>query len=280
MRITNAALTAHLEQNVRTLATCWLIELSDGTIEAYTSHDTDLTFAGHTFVKQGISQTNTTSKITIETDNLELHGLLEPESSFATVNSRKYDDARVRVFEVNYMDLPSEITATSVLWVKTGILGDAFYEKGKWILEARGFKQLLKQTTGNKTTRLCRAEFGDHNCRADLTQFSKTGVVQTFTDRSIVTNISGLTSNEAKQGKIEFTESGIAYDVSGSSGGTFVLTEEIDFNPVGLEVLVTFGCNKWLDDCNKYNNIENFYGEPFIPTEDEWAAGYFTTIVG
>ncbi|QJI53360.1 hypothetical protein vBAcoSR7M_38 [Alteromonas phage vB_AcoS-R7M] len=280
MRKVDAALETHLALSVRTMAACWLIEMVDGTYEAYTSHDTDLTFGGYTFVRRGVSQTNTSSKMEIETDNLELHGIIDPLASFATVNSRKYDDARVKVFEVDYTNLPDQITTSSVLWIKIGVIGDAFYERGKWVMEARGFKQLLKQTTGNKTSRLCRAEFGDENCRADLTLYSHAGVVTAYSGKTLVTDITAMEANAAKQGKVTFTANDVAYDIVSSTGGSINLIEDVDFDPVGMSVLVVQGCNKWLDDCEKYTNAVNYYGEPYVPTEDEWAAGYFSTIIG
>lgn len=268
----------HLRETVKTMATCWRITRVDGQVEAYTTHDLDLKFAGNTYLSSGLSQTDTKSKMIMETDNLEVHGLLDTSSSFANIGSRVYDGSRVEVFSVNYRDLPDEITKTSVLWIKKGVGGDLFYEKGKWILEVRGFKQILKQRTGSKTSRLCKAEFGDSNCRANLNLYSHSGVVTSYDGKTLITNITGLATGDAKQGKVTFDDLGVSFDVVENSGGTLVLPEEIGFNPIARSITVIQGCNKWVDDCNRYNNILNFYGEPHVPSEDQWAAGYFDTI--
>lgn len=272
-------LAQHLAQDVTTLATCWRISRKDGVVETYTTHDGDLTFAGNTYISSGLSQTNTKAKMSLEIDNLEVHGLVNNvESSFANVGSRVYDESRVEVFRVNYKDLPNEITTTSVLWVKKGVGGDLFYEKGKWVLEVRGFKQILKQRTGSKTSRLCKAEFGDSNCRADLNLYSHSGTVTTHSSKTLMTNISTLPTGGAQQGKVVFDATGVVFDIVNNSGGTLVLPEELGFDPDGMEVTVVQGCNKWLDDCSAYNNLINFYGEPHVPSEDSWAAGYFETV--
>lgn len=278
MMFLDKALKTHLKQDVLTLATCWKITRVDGAVECYTDHDIDLAFAGNTYVSSGISQTTSSQGMTVRTNNLEVHGLIASTSPVSAVASKFYDGAIVEVFQVNYKELPATVTKTSVLWIKSGVAGDIELKKGKWVIEVLDFMSALKQKIGEKTSRLCRAEFGDKNCRADLGLYSKTGTVTSASGKVISTDILGLGSNAAKEGKMTF-ENGVEFDIASSASGKLVLVEQPAFDSTGMDITVVFGCNHWITDCKHYNNMENYYGEPNMPTEDKWAAGFFETVI-
>lgn len=279
MRLLDNALQTALASSVTNLATCWRITPADGQVIGFTTHDTDIVIDGVTYQSSGVSETRATSATVMEIDNIELHGLIDAnDAAAAQIFSKTYDGAQVDVFQVDYANPPAAITVSSVLWVRTGVMGDIDLERGKWVIEVRSLLDYLAQPVGLKTSRLCRAEFGDSNCRADLTNYRKTGAVTEQSGKSLTVNITGLQSGDLDNGKIEFTNKGIAFDIESNSGARLTLTEAIEFNAVGESVRVTYGCNKWLDDCEKYNNVVNFYGEPYVPDADEWAAGYFSTV--
>lgn len=278
MRQVDSALAVALSLPVTNLATCWRITANDGEQAGLTTHDVDIVIDGVTYRSSGVSETGATSTTNAEVDNIDLHGLIDNNDiASAQIFSKKYDAARVDVFQVDYTNPPATITASSVLWIKTGVVGDIDLENGRWAVEARSLLDLLTQTTTLKTSRLCRADFGDSNCRANLTLYQKTGVVVSISGRSILTDIT-LNSGDMANGKITFSARGVSFDVLDNSGGRLTLAENVEFDPVGASVTVTFGCNKWLDDCAKYNNVANFYGEPYVPDSDDWAAGYFNTV--
>lgn len=268
-----------LASGVTTFATCWRLTKISGEKQCFTSFDTDLVIEGDTFVSSGVSQTTVKSFISMESNTIDLYGLVE-SVSVDNVYNEEYDQAIVEVFNVDYTNIPAKLTDTNVLWLKRGIVGELFYDDNTWVIEVRGFKDQLKQRTGAKTSRLCKAEFGDNKCRADLSLYSHVGNVVSYKDKVLVTDITTLPDGKAKQGVVKFNTLGYSYDVVASSGGTLTLMNPISFDPVGLEVKVIQGCNKWLDDCQSYNNILNYQGEPHVPSEDEWAAGYFDTIRG
>lgn len=278
MRILDPELQAHIDQSITTLATCWMIILRDSTIQGFTSHDQDLTFAGITFRSSGVSQTDVSSRMGIGTDNLEVHGLFNAEP-IESINSKQYDSAEVNIFEVNYNALPTAITSSSVLWIKSGIVGDVFLKQGSWVLEIRGYMQMLKQEIGVKTSALCRAEFGDADCRADLEQFKKIGTVVSIDRRIIITDISGLDPNDMRSGRLDVISKKISFDIVSSNENVFILSETPILDITGMSISATMGCNKSLQDCDRrFNNVANYFGEPYVPTSDEWAAGFNKTV--
>lgn len=279
MRQVDDSLAAHLSLPVTNLTTCWRITPADGQTIGFTVHDENLIIDGVTYVSSGLSETRATNTTTMEVDNIEVHGLISSnDAAAAQLFSKAYDGAQVDVFQVDFTNPPTSITPSSVLWVRTGVLGDVDLSRGKWVIEVRGLLDYLTQSIGLKTSRLCRADFGDSNCRADLGQYRKTGTVTAYSGKSITVDVLGLQTGDLANGKLEFTNKGVAFDIENNSGTRLTLTEVIEFNPVGEAIRVTYGCNKWLDDCSKYNNVVNFYGEPYVPDVDDWAAGYFNTV--
>lgn len=270
-------LRAHLIETVTTLATCWRVTRSDGVVVGFTSHDTAITAGGVVFKPSGVSQTDTTASMSLDVDTTEVHGLIDDDDTPEQVLAKLYDGARVDVFELNYKAPPAEITERSVVWVKSGVVGDIIRERGAWVVEARSLNDLLQQGASVKTSRLCRAEFGDHNCRADLTQYQKTGIVTGWSGRVLGVSVPGLLSNDARRGLLELSN-GVKFDIDANTEDRLTLTESPNFDPVGLTAVITFGCNKWITDCKKYNNILNYYGEPYVPDSDEWVSGYFNTV--
>lgn len=271
-------LREHLIETVTTLATCWRVTRTDGVVVGFTSHDSSIEAGGLVFKASGVSQTDTAATMGLDVDTTEVHGLIDDEDGVPEqVLNKLYDGAKIDVFELNYKNPPAEITETSVIWVKSGVVGDAIRERGAWVIEARTLTDLLRQSNSVKTSRLCRAEFGDHNCRADLSQYRKSGFITGYSGRVVSINIPNLGVNDARRGLLELSN-GVKFDIDSNTADRLTLTEPPAFDPTGLTGVVTFGCNKWITDCQKYNNMLNYYGEPYVPDSDDWVAGYFNTV--
>lgn len=113
-------------------------------------------------------------------------------------------------------------------------------------------------------SRTCRAKFGDEKCRIEIEKYSN------------VSNIRGIKNNQILIDEIKCSPH--LYE-----GGTLIyrgnqaciklhedsiielLPNELDIQ-IGEEVTLLPACDKKLDTCiNKYKNVLNFRGEPFIP---------------
>jgi uncharacterized phage protein (TIGR02218 family) len=231
-----------------------------------------------TFEPSGISATEISSTRAFTVDTVELHGLISNERALQQRELRQlYDYAPIDVFDVNYEALPADITPQTVLWAKTGIIGDVVKQRGKWFLELRQLLDLTRQTTVNRTSLLCRAEFGGPQCRADLTGRQFTGTVTTQNGTSLSVDITGLSNNDLRNGRLD-TAGGLSFDIINNAGSGLTLADPPSTDLIGQTVTVTFGCNKMLDDCERYDNVVNYFGEPYVPTSDQWASGFFTTV--
>lgn len=278
MKSVSKDLSAHLALPVTNLTTCWRMRLADGTVQGWTSHDTSLTIDNVLYEPSAVGETDTQMTTSIEVTTSEFKILIDDnDARINTILQKKYDKAKIDAFQVDYTNPPNEVTTSSVLWVKSGIVGDVDIEDGVATVEIRSQMDLLTQKTAIKTSRLCRAEFGDENCKVDLSLHS---VETTITSHSnnIATVSSTLNTGDYEKGRLVFTDRGISYDIYSNVNSNLELTENIEFDATNENVTVIKGCGKWVTDCRGYGNMPNYFGEPYIPDEDEWNAGYFDTV--
>lgn len=267
-----APLSAHLAQEVTTLATCWSIKRKDGTTLYFTEHDRDLVVDGNTYVAAlGMSPTAVSSQSGLAVDNLEFEGMLSAEAiTEADILSGRYDHAKISIFMVNYAD-----PAMGKLSLKTGWLGEVTLQGGQFVAELRGLSSRLQQVIGDVYTSYCRAALGDARCGVNLATYTVTGTVTAVEAAHAFTDSSKTQPNDYfSGGKITFTSganAGQSMEVRQFSAGRFGL-----FLPmpsaitVGNTFTVVAGCDKLFDTCvSRFNNAVNFRGEPHVPGTDK-----------
>jgi uncharacterized phage protein (TIGR02218 family) len=266
------ALLDHLASGVTTLAACWKLTLRDGTVMGFTDHDTDIPFNGVTYeAASGFDASRIATAGDLSVDELEVDALLESSGiTDGDLEAGRFDFAEIEIFSVNYQDL----SQGRILWRK-GWLGEVTTEHGIATAEVRGLTQALKQTVGETYSVTCRAELGDARCGVDLSGHTVTGTVTAVTDAQQFTDSGRAEADDHfTYGLLTWTggaNAGLEMEVKAFSAGTFTLYEPMPY-PVaagdGYEVYA--GCDKLHTTCiNKFGNIDNFRGEPFIPGTDE-----------
>ena len=175
MRSISPALQAHLQGDVLTVATLWLITRTDGQIFGFTDFDQPITFGGITYLSAGgytHSQINMGSDLS--TSNLEVDAIFD--SSVITPDSLEsglWDFAAVTASLVNYADL-----SMGAVLLDSGVLGQVTLLNGQYKAELRGLAQIVQQEQGEVYSPTCRAQFGDSRCQFDLSSVTFTGSVQ------------------------------------------------------------------------------------------------------
>ncbi len=344
----SSAMLDHLAGGVTTLATCWKIVRQDGTVMGFTDNVQDVVVSSITYEAQtGFTPTQLKSNATLSVDNMDITGLLDSDGiTTADIEAKKYDDAEVYIFMVNYEDLTQ-----GIIPLGRGRIGNITVRDNIYVAEYRSLTQLLQQNTGERYSLKCRAKLGDSRCGvpvnpsawASSTVYSSgiyasstsyTGVIfkcttpgtsggsipsfntaigastvdasvvwtteNSWTKRVAVTSatdarqfhasalvsivnqyISAMTSVNASGfyngGLLTWTVSAAnstyAMEVRQyTSDGRITLAEEMPYSIVAGDVfMIQPGCMKrHIDDCkNKFNNIDNFRGEPFIPGADK-----------
>lgn len=269
-------LQAHLDTGATTLAWCWRVERSDGTILGFTDHDRDLAFDSVTYAAAtGFTASEVVSSLGLSVDNLEVDGALAAAAiTEADLAAGAYDGATVELWRVNWAD------ASMRVLMRKGALGEVSRGELAFSAELRGLAHALQQATGRTYQRLCDADVGDARCGVDLDapEFKGTGTVDSATDDRVLT-VSGLgafESNWFRFGKFLWTtgaNAGRIAEVKAHAKASTVTLSLWQRAPSPVEpgdgFSVTAGCDKTLATCKaRFDNVTNFRGFPHMPGND------------
>lgn len=167
MKTISTGLMAHLQQDVTTLCTCWLVTRADGVQIALTDFDQNLTIGGVTY-QAGASYSRTAIKTSemLEIDNLDVYGILDDsEITGSDILLGKYDYAIVQIAVYNWSNI-----SQGPLIVRQGIFGECIVlPTGTFKVELRGLSQYLTTDTNNLYSPICRADLGDSKCKVPIT---------------------------------------------------------------------------------------------------------------
>jgi len=274
---------ASLQHETTTFAICWKIERRDGVSQGFTSHVRDIVYddgAGPVTYRaaSGIVPSNVASSVGKGVDNLQIVGIIDsPQISESDIMVGRYDDAAVTVFLLDYENL----AAVPVVLIK-GHIGEVTLGRKAFEAEVRSLIQRAGQYIGKACSPLCRVKvLGDAECGVALGPFTFTGqTVHSAVSRSLIRSASaGVVGKPAlyfAYGTLAWTggqNTGRAVEVRShdtASPMAITLAEPMPF-PIaaGDAFTIVAGCDRRLESCRqKFANVLNFRGEPFIPGAD------------
>lgn len=272
MRTASANLSAHLAGEVTTLAVCWQLTLTGGTIMGFTDHTSDLTISSVLYkAATGFSPTSIETKDKFSVDNLDVEGILDAAAiTEADIMAGKYDFAEILIFMVNVTDLTQGIITHRCGW-----LGEVSLKNGQFVAEVRGLAQKLSQNIVELYSPTCRAVLGDARCKVALAGFTASGTVNTVTSRQVfISNAMTQAAGYFSGGEVQWltgANAGRRMEIKEFSNKQFTLVLPM---PNAVVVGDTFnaiaGCDKTFSTCyGKFNNAVNFRGEPHVPGMDK-----------
>jgi uncharacterized phage protein (TIGR02218 family) len=275
MRNISAALQNHFTGSVLTLAYCIRLERKDGEVFLFTSNNRPMVIEGETYSPaEGLTSSAVRTSETTGVDNFDTKGIITDDRITDTdLLAGKYDNARVRLFVVNYANL-----AQGSLVLLAGYIGEIQFSDGMFNAEVRSLFQKLGQQVGQVTSAGCRVKrFGDFRCKKDLTELSFPRVVAVVTSTTVLrfsgdahatdTFTNGELEMRSGPNKGEWRE----IKAHALSGGQAVVTLHLPFPfavTAGDVGVLTAGCDRSVTACVGYDNIVNFRGEPYIPGTD------------
>lgn len=162
MKTVTPALQSHIEEDVTSLATCWVVVRMDGAVFRFTDHDQDILFSGDVYTSSaGYDRSAIANDASLAVDNLDILGIIDNEEiTTADLRNGLFDYARVEVFMVNWNN-PDD----GMLRLRAGRLGEVVLSHaGTFSAELRGLTQNLSQTIGELYSATCRADLGDARC--------------------------------------------------------------------------------------------------------------------
>jgi hypothetical protein len=340
-------LQAHLDGELQTVCTLWVIERRDGVILRFTDHDVNIVYQGDTYVTGvGYDRSAIEDKMDLSVDNMDIKGLFdEVLVKREDLRGGLFDGARVALNVVNYKDL-----SQGVITRRTGWLGTAKQNNlGQFEVELRGLSQALTEGFSRVYTPGCPVDLGSTRCGvavinppplphgervarqqwfgeplypdfvwkvttagtlAEETDFDASLYDVNYEGETITDGTAQLTSvlrfdrtftvidgGDRKRFTIFVTEPRLAEFPDWFTDGALRFTSgvnnavaqgikvaseastgevEIELHlrmPFNVEVgdtgTIIPGCNKTILDCgNKFGNVLNFQGHPYIPGEN------------
>jgi uncharacterized phage protein (TIGR02218 family) len=275
MKSISPELESHFAGELTTLATCWRLIREDGVQLGFTDHDQILLVDDLQYDSiAGFTPSAVESKSDMSVDNLDLDGQLYPSKiTQEDLLAGLYDYAEIEIFVVNYEEL-----SQGKMIMKRGRLGEVSLVGSFFHAEVRGLTQHLCQTLGEIYSQNCRAILGDSRCKVDLTEFAVMGSISEIVDNS------SFISDELNQadgwfsgGELKWLSGANADSkvevkefIAGINGGLVSLVLPMNrAMQVGDEFEIIAGCDKSHLTCqNKFANMINFRGEPYVPGVD------------
>lgn len=284
MKTLASSLQDALGAGVRILANCWKITRRDGVVLGFTDFDQDLVIAGVTYqAATGFQASNVDSGLEATPANLEIASFLSADAiSEADLSSGVYDYARIHVFRVNCLDLPSSLSANPPkhLTRLKGFLGQVRLSDQTFVVEVESLQKLLNTKTSALTSPACRYKFGDSNCNANVSAFtygmqvSAPGAEPYF----FTSNLS-FEDNFLAGGLLTWTTGpnvGLESTITQSNGqNVWLAYPPPNLIQSGHQFDAIPGCQKTWTACGQFNNTANFGGEKDIPGTDQYfSSGY------
>lgn len=298
MKIIDVLFRQHLRGDATTLATCWMLELSNGQVIRGTDHDRDLSVTSTERGVEGlysaaanITGTDIKSASDMSVDNMEVNGALAGgdivinDLTVPQIEAGLADKAPVQIFLVNWADPDLEQVI-----LRRGFLGEIVRTSdGAYKTEIRGLTQSLSQNIGSTYSDRCKVKrFGDSECGVNINSVQRNGVITSVTSRrlfsaTVTPSTSPSISTYFSLGIIRFLtgdNAGFEREVKRApftAGSIAVQTwdEMPDDVTVGDTFIIEPGCDRLLGTCDDvHGNVINFRGYGvYIPGMDAISKG-------
>ncbi|MEM7568154.1 MAG: DUF2163 domain-containing protein [Pseudomonadota bacterium] len=275
MQTLSPALDAHYAEVNTTLALCWRLDRVDGVSLGFTQHDTPLMLGGLLYQPApGFDVSSIERTATAAVDNLDISGAFTSDAlTQDDLAIGRYDNARLSIFRVNWADLSMGTQPLAV-----GMIGRVTRRDTSFQAELRGLKHRLQERACEQYTPDCRAKLGDARCRVDLSLHTHRMEVVAQTSPLQFTLSDGSQSDDTfRFGTLRWMGGplvGLDTVILAHTGTTITLADAPAV-PITLPmpVRLTAGCDRRLETCSaRFNNAENYRGEPHIPGVDSLLA--------
>lgn len=262
------------------LVRIWDIVRPDAGVRRFTDFDQNIVYGGNTYYADStVDITSISTSMAGGSQSADLNVVFGD-----TANTITYADAEGGLYDfssITVTAIDASTPATVGMVLLSGTLG-AFQMDDNYSgsCEVNGLLQTGTNKLTEKYSPECPANLGDARCGIAIASFTTTGTVDTVaSNRKFEATFA---DNEAN----DYYAFGILTWTSGNNNGAsmevlthFQVTTEDDITmafsfPKAIQVGDTFtltaGCDKRPTTCiNKFANIANFRGFPFIPPEDK-----------
>jgi len=177
---------AHIQQELTSLATVWLVQRRDGSWYAFTDFDLDLRYSPSTpgdivspspyvggfpfLAGSGMTRNNLSDKAQMDVSNIQADGIIDGDMiTDHDIRARLWDYAFAIIAQVNWGDLAFQAgPSCGDIRLFTGQFGPLTLNEYKWSVEMKGLSDQLNRVTGDLYQPTCRVDLGSPDCGVNL----------------------------------------------------------------------------------------------------------------
>jgi uncharacterized phage protein (TIGR02218 family) len=261
--------------SVTRMVTCWKIKLRNEQCFNFTDSDEDLSYE-HELYSSGSYFTPgfITSKNDLAQDNFNISGVIDGKYfTRESIMSGDCDKSYIEVFLVNIEKLDE-----ARIMLKTGWVGKIDYSGNNFSAEIISISSKTNNVIGSCYSSSCRVEFASHPCGKSIEDYTYAGEITSLGEQNSFFDNNRLEPDDYfSQGKLIFISGkndGRSYSVLRFQERQITLNFIIDTKlSIRDKYKIIVGCDKSVNCCaNKFNNILNFRGEPYIPSKHKLVA--------
>lgn len=259
-----------LKHNITHLISCWIVKRNDGLILRFSDSIENIIFENEIYISHaGFKLNEINENNLLNFNHSKIEGVIENDLiTNEDLLLGKYDQAIVENFLIDYKNLD-----LGRIFIKRGYIGNIKISgHNKFIAEIKDPLELADQHLNCRYSINCRANFGDNKCKIDLTKYYYHGSITKIIDqKTFLDENCSKDSDYFNYGMIIFTKQNIKTNIKFYINNLFELVMPVKFDlRKGTNFVAIAGCDKTLKMCsNRFNNIANFRGEPYIPSYEK-----------
>lgn len=265
-----------LKTNTFLMADLYTFTLRNGTTYRFTNFETDLIWNSNTYLKNGLL---------IKRNGVKVNTGIQVDSLNITINSQDYIMNGTNFFklianggldgaslELSRLFFTDPLSPVGSMWVFSGRVSDSSVTRFEAILQINSDIELLNiQMPRNLYQPSCVHSVYNSGCTA-VKNYVNSTVNNGSTARTINATLAQA-NGWFNEGIIEFTSgsnNGVTRTIKSHATNVLTLALALPNTPqVGDTFRLLAGCGRNMTTCkDKFNNLANYRGYPFIPSQD------------
>lgn len=275
MQNLSSAMDAALLQDTTFLCRIWKLTLLNGSVFRFTDLTRDLTVGGELYkFDPGVKVSAVVKSSGGQPDNAQVE--ITTSAEFLSLNRLRQGAIKNAAFDMWIVDWRDPDTYGLISLFSGGTGTIKFNDKGSIDVGLNGdIGSGTQSVIGELYSRQCRARLGDTRCKFDLDAAGVAFTVASILDGGYsitATELAGQATDYFKFGKIVWAtglNANLSDEIKSNTTGTGKATLLIyPRNPIIIGDTGTIfpGCDFQVETCgNKFNNLNNFRGEPYVP---------------
>lgn len=262
------------------VAALYTFTLSGGEKITWSGEDQDIAWNGQTYVRgPGIAATPITRQIGTQVSQKDISLVFDDTVSVNGVGLAKFLASgglfnATMLFESAYAYAPDQPIIGTLAEFSGRVTQLKDCGETRATITVSNWMSLLNvQVPINLWQPPCLHTLFDSGCKLDRSQYAKNGVVQGMADPLTIATDLSAADGYYNLGKIVFTSGeneGQSRAVKTQSGGIVSMVRALPALPVQGDTFTIYpGCDLTMATCaGRFNNIQHFKGQPYIPTNE------------